>query len=284
MNQKRKINYFRLIIVIAIPLFVIGIIFFALFPAAKDTKENDGSRSAVQYDLTDLLENAMQPVGKVMYVWGGGWNKEDTGSGPETKQLGLASTWQSFANMQDASYDVDDHLYEIHNGLDCSGYIGWDLYNTFETENGHEGYVHLSDEIGPALEQKGFGHVIAANAIESYETGDLLANQDHIFMVLGQCEDGSLLITHSSPPGVRICGTPTPAGDPNSQALALAQKIMSSQFPDWYAKYPDCSCDLSFLSDYDQFRWDADKLKDENGLRNKSVQEVVSVLFPSLVY
>lgn len=285
MKQKRKINYFRLLLMAIIPLLIIGVLFYGIKQFGNSSKESETSQSiATQSDLTTLLTKSMQPIGKVMYVWGGGWNEEDTGSGSETRQLGLASTWQSFANRQDASYNVEDHLYEIHNGLDCSGYIGWLLYNTFETENGKTGYVHLSNEIGPSLEQKGFGHMIAANSIETYEPGDLLANKDHIFMVIAQCEDGSLLIAHSSPPGVRICGTPTLSGDPDSQALALAQKIMSTQFPDWYAKYPDCSCDFSFLSDYDQFRWNSNKLKDENSLRNKSAQEIVSVLFPSLVY
>ena len=35
--------------------------------------------------LTDFLRTAMEPVGSTMYIWGGGWNSEDNGSGEDAK-------------------------------------------------------------------------------------------------------------------------------------------------------------------------------------------------------
>lgn len=46
-------------------------------------------------------------------------------------------------------------------------------------------------------------------------------------------EDGSVLLVHSSPPGVQISGTPTPNGDLSSQAILLANSIMPERYPAW---------------------------------------------------
>ena len=282
--KHRKINYRRLGLAGLCLLLLSAGTFFGfsrLFshPEKNLPVQNTASGTA---DLSTLLEMAKQPLGKVMYIWGGGWNEEDTASGPETRQLGLASSWIEFADAQDASYNFQDHLYEIHNGLDCSGYIGWVLYNTFEHKKGEKGYVDFSDRIGPNLADLGLGTVIPADQIESYEPGDIMANSDHIYLVLAPCQDGSILLIHSSPPGVRLCGTPAADGNPDSQALALARHVMAGYAPDWYAKYPDCTADYSYLTEYDQFRWNTDKIKDENNLRNKSAEEIVSYLFSSL--
>ena len=46
----------------------------------------------------------------------------------------------------------------------------------------------------------------------------------HVYIVLCVYEDGSLLIAHSSPPGVKISGTYDQNGNSNSQAVGYAQK------------------------------------------------------------
>ena len=39
-------------------------------------------------------------------------------------------------------------MYEIHKGLDCSGYVGWTIYNTLETKSNHgNGYVLKAEEM-----------------------------------------------------------------------------------------------------------------------------------------
>ena len=127
-----------------------------------------------------------------MYVWGGGWNKADTAAGKEARQIGLSPRWKKFYEKQDASYDVSQTAYQIHDGLDCSGFVGWVTYNTMETKDGQPGYVKESGKQIQWFEKKGFGKVIQADAITTYHPGDLMANQDHIFIVLGQYKDGSL--------------------------------------------------------------------------------------------
>lgn len=46
--------------------------------------------------LKTLLLTALEPVGSTMYVWGGGWNKADTGAGIEAVSIGVTSKWKAF--------------------------------------------------------------------------------------------------------------------------------------------------------------------------------------------
>lgn len=39
-------------------------------------------------------------------------------------------------------------MYEILKGLDCSGYVGWSIYNILETKSNHgNGYVLKAEEM-----------------------------------------------------------------------------------------------------------------------------------------
>lgn len=39
--------------------------------------------------VKNLLRTGLAPVGTTLYVWGGGWNKADTGTGKTAKMVGL---------------------------------------------------------------------------------------------------------------------------------------------------------------------------------------------------
>mgnify|MGYP000688916402 FL=1 len=91
-------------------------------------------------------------------------------------------------------------------------------------------------------------------------------NVSHVWLSLGQCFDGSVVILHSSPAGVHISGTPTPKGAENSQAIKLANKYMSKYYPVWNKKYPVKPFD--YLGKYSQFRWYDNVLYDKYNLKN----------------
>ena len=91
-----------------------------------------------------------------MYIWGGGWNEEDTAAGIEATTLGLSPNWAAFAGKQNAGYNYKNHRYRIHDGLDCSGYVGWAVYNTLETENGRPGYVYKSTDMPQKMAARGY--------------------------------------------------------------------------------------------------------------------------------
>ena len=43
--------------------------------------------------------------------------------------------------------DYQSTLYQTHDGLDCSGYVGWTIYNLMESTSGNSGYVMKSGEM-----------------------------------------------------------------------------------------------------------------------------------------
>lgn len=231
-----------------------------------------------QVSILDFLEIAAAPVGSTMYVWGGGWNEADTGAGIEAVTLGLSERWAAFAKEQDSGYNYKDHRYQIHDGLDCSGYVGWAVYNVMETENGGKGYVSSSTGMAQALADRGLGEYISREDMDRWLPGDIMSMKGHVWISLGMCGDGSVLLLHSSPPGVIFCGTALADGS-DSQAVKLAQTIMSTHYPDWYARYPDCSRPASYLEKSSAMRWNTNVLADEEGIRQMSAEQVVNLLF-----
>lgn len=232
-----------------------------------------------QKSLLDFLQIATMPVGKTMYVWGGGWNEEDTAAGIEAVSLGVSEAWVEFAAQQDASYDYNNTRYQIHDGLDCSGYVGWSVYNTLETENGKEGYVLSATKMAQDFADRGLGEYISTSNLENHwQAGDIMSMDGHVWIVVGMCEDGSVLFLHASPPGVMFNGTNLPDGS-KSQAVKLAEQVMSTHYPDWYVKYPNCARDYSYLTTSSAMRWNCETLTDAENLSRMTAEEVVNSIF-----
>ncbi len=246
-------------------------------PPVEDTTATQ-PQEPEQPSILHFLQIAAQPVGKTMYVWGGGWNKEDTGAGIDAVRLGLGQRWEEFASRQDETYDYNTTRYQIHDGLDCSGYVGWAVYNTLETENDREGYVYTSTQVAQKLADRGFGEFIPLGKLTTWLPGDVMSMKGHCWIVVGMCDDGSVLLLHSSPPGVRFCGTVLPDGS-KSQAVALAERIMKEHYPDWYRRYPDCTTPISYLRKSSAMRWSLDVLCDDENLREMGAEAVVSAIF-----
>ncbi len=229
--------------------------------------------------ILDLLQIATEPIGKTMYVWGGGWNEEDTAAGVEAVTIGISNAWEAFARLQDSSYDYNNTRYQIHDGLDCSGYIGWLVYNAVETENGKEGYVLSASKMAADFASRGFGEYLTTSDLnQHWQAGDIMSMNGHVWMVVGMCEDGSVLMLHSSPPGVGFYGT-TLADGSKSQAVTLAEHVMKTYYPDWYAKYPKCDRPYFYLTTSSAMRWNRETLTDDEDLSNLSAQEIVHRLF-----
>jgi len=228
--------------------------------------------------ILDFLRIAAQPVGSTMYVWGGGWNEADTAAGIEAVTLGVSPQWAEFAAQQGSGYDMNDTRYQIHDGLDCSGYVGWAVYNALETENGRPGYVMSSTKMAKTYADMGLGTYIPAAEIVDWQAGDIMSMQGHVWIVVGQCDDGSVLFLHASPPGVMFSGTELPDGS-ESQATALAARIMRDYFPGWYARFPDSARPHSYLTASSAMRWSLDVLSDEEGLRELPADAVIAMMF-----
>lgn len=244
-------------------------------------KDLEGKRGLK--NIKNFIITAFEPVGKVMYIYGGGWNETDSGAGKEAMTLGLSEKWLEFAKKQDNSYNFKDYDYKkdinvIHNGLDCSAYVGWVIYNVF---NDDRGYVTNSYKMGTMLSKIGYGKVTSREDVKDIKAGDIMCSNcsccKHVYISLGKCSDGSTLLLHSSPPGVQLSGTFTYNGNKNSEAVNLAEKYMKIFFGEWYDRYPENSRDTSYLTHYDKFSWSV--LKDEEGYGNMSPNEILKDIF-----
>ncbi len=209
-------------------------------------------------------------IGRVLYTWGGGWNAEDDGASKLTKTIGLAESILDFTrshyskskpnteSTETYKFEVNGEIKEseakieakdergntilkngskfdmfkyIYDGFDCSGFVGWIVYNTLNTENDNgEGYVGPSTTRAEFFSKRGWGELkqITKEQIENgtYELypGDIVSIQGHVYISLGKCNDGSVVLLHSSPPGVWIMGTTDKDGNKNSDAIKLAEK------------------------------------------------------------
>lgn len=128
---------------------------------------------------------------------------------------------------------------------DCSGYIGWLIYNIFPEKE--DGYVMKATKMAQTFSTYGWGSYTPCSNVVDWKRGDIMSMSGHVWLVLSECDDGSVLLLHSSPPGVRVCGTMLPSGaKSSSQAEQLAIQIMSVYYPDWYERYPDCSVNYNY--------------------------------------
>ncbi|MCQ2537891.1 MAG: hypothetical protein MJ124_05790 [Lachnospiraceae bacterium] len=228
--------------------------------------------------LEQFLRNAMKPVGSTLYVWGGGWNEEDTGSGEEAVSIGLSGAWKEFFIGETKNYDYNKHLYKIHDGLDCSGYVGWTLYNTLESDNGKEGYVTKAVKMAESLADRELGTIVDFD--NSLLPGDIVSMSGHVYIALGTCEDGSVLLVHSSPPGVRISGTAKADGS-TSIATQMAWEYTKNHYPEWFERYnkpENYQVSSSYLKDIKVFRWGKDVFEDADEIEKLSPAQVLQML------
>lgn len=255
----------------------------------KNSYTKDGSyvdaegKKLKKSTLKEFLQIALQPVGSTMYVWGGGWNAADNGGNIDARTIGVSPQWKRFFNQQNSGYDYRTTRYQNRNGLDCSGYVGWTIYNAFNTKSGNSGYVCLAQQMTRAFSSKGWGTYTAAGAVKNYRAGDIMSTSDgHVYIVIGSCSDGSVVLVHSSPQGVQINGTCTPSGNARSKAVKLAEKYMKQYYPKWYAKFPDCSRGSSYLTRYSRMRWKLTgncMMSDPDNYSKKNAAQVLKDLF-----
>ncbi len=232
--------------------------------------------------LKNLLITSLFPAGRTLYIWGGGWNEEDNGAGDGAICIGIRPEWKDFYDTQGADYDFKNHRYELLNGLDCSGFIGWLIYNVFNTEPNNLGYVMPSSKMAAEFSNRGFGTFRAKEDVVDHKVGDIMSGSGHVYMCICEFVDGSVLLVHSSPPGVQVNGTTTKDGNEDSTAIKVATYIMQRFYPEWSKKFNTFSKGVSYLTDYSQMRWTTDgtgKLTDPDGYFDKEPYELLVDLF-----
>ena len=236
--------------------------------------------------LKGFLQNALKPVGSTLYVWGGGHDDWDGGDG---NRYGVNPKWKQFFRAKAANYDYNRYRFSYQNGLDCSGYVGWSVYNTAYRSSGNGTCVAYSGDTPGLYERRGWGDSISGTTSAAFKPGDVVSWNGHVWIVLGKCSDGSYVIMQSTPQaGVQISGTVTRSGTENSKAVQLAKKYMKQYYPDCTTKL-----DMSYVASksfligpggrgLNRFRWDLSGgklLSDPEGYSRKTAQQILSDLF-----
>mgnify|MGYP004602769921 CR=1 FL=1 len=264
------------------------------------------------HTLKNLLRTAMMPIGAALYVYGGGWNWQDTASGNTAMHIGLSQSWLDFFDRQNACYayrsdDSPAHSWYPtggwnqygHNGLDCSGYLGWVLYNLLHTKNASvsdcDGYVVPAAEFAHSLAQRGWGTLCRQDRGDgtqepsAFRPGDIFSMDGHVWLCVGPCRDGSIVIAHSTPSpsrtGCKGGGVQLSALDPHGdhadcQALRLAQAFMQ-RCPRWNERYQAQLLPYSVYGRLAEnphaglFRWNTSFLPDPENLRSKTAENIL---------
>ena len=144
------------------------------------------------------------------------------------------------------------------------------------------GYTVVSGEIGSYYQSMGWGSILTQANLASDDwtvyPGDVGYDSGHTWIILGQCEDKSAVIVHSTPnAGVQIAGTPTPSGAYSSQAIALAQKYMS-RYPG-FTKYDYHTSSGNYIRRGNYLRWNRNTLSDPDGYLNMTADQILADLF-----
>ncbi|MBQ0058934.1 MAG: cell wall-binding repeat-containing protein, partial [Lachnospiraceae bacterium] len=235
--------------------------------------------------LKNLLQNALIPAGRTLYVYGGGWNDD-------ASQIGYQKSWANFFNTYAYNnYNRKNFEYTSWNGVDCSGYIGWVVYNTKYTRSNQasilygNGTSHTAVKLAKRVADLGYASYMGqrVNSFSQLRPGDMVSMSGHIWMCMGTCSDGSALIIHSSPMGqtygggVQLCGSPSSSGNTNSQSYQLAQKYNQYYFEYW--PYPTLNVGSNYLSSSVGYcRWN----NDPDGIRNMSAEQVMATILGPL--
>lgn len=258
--------------------------------------------------VTNFLKTAFAPMGSTLYVYGGGWNYSDTGSSDIARTIGASPTWKRFFDSVDASYDFKGETYPrngvntyYYAGLDCSGYVGWVVYNTLYSESEtYDGFVCPSTRMAKLLSEKGLGgwrHMSGYGRSEvaaELKPGDIVSISGHVYILLGSCSDKSLIILHStvtdSVTGAKGGGVQLSALSPKGEngmgcrAYELAREYMQKRFPKWTERYPVVIKDAETYLDFSDaeagvFTWSDDVLRDEDNIRNSTAEQILKKLF-----
>ena len=273
--------------------------------------------------LKNFIATAFQPLGTTLYVFGGGWDFQDVGTSFEGRTIGISKNWVKFFDKQTSNYTYKDEnkineTYYPFNGfneyyyagLDCSGFVGWSIYNTLNSESlSDEGFVMSASRIAKYMGDKNYGTWIHEVEGWSYENpdyklwaneirvGDILSTSGHVMIVLSKCDDGSFIIIHSTPNysktgypggGVQISGV-NPNNDLSNdcEAYYLCQEYTQKYFKKWSERYNVKMVSVSTAFYFPKnapntglFHWNVNgKITDPDNYAQKSAKEILRDLF-----
>ena len=195
--------------------------------------------------------------------------------------------------------------------MDCSGFVGWATYQMMSSSlpSGVTSCSAKSYSIPSIYESWGWGSVRSHNQLAKnnymgqFQAGDVVCvkhdngTTGHVWIVIGQCSDGSYVLVHCSGSEVMGCtqlaGTPTPDGRVG-EAYQLARTYMQKYHQDTLNKYPWiiqststmpygtlCTDAYNYMTSgqVTSFRWNAKVLSDPDKLSSKSASQILKNLY-----
>ena len=213
--------------------------------------------------IRNLLRTALVPCGRTLYQWGGG-------HGPDANQAGMPQRWVDYFETHSTETWEPDYSYISYwNGVDCSGYSSWVVANT--TGN-YGGSALLAQNVAQAYAARGWTSMYGKDN-KTFRPGDFVSVlYGHIWISLGQCSDGSVLLIHSSSNGIQLSGT-------GGKSMELADHYMRKYFPYW----PYGVINYGWLLDEPSYtaRWltnGSGLLTDPDGMQKMSAEQVMKLL------
>lgn len=251
----------------------------------KNAESTNTKNASVDLDM--LLQNAVKPAGSTLYVWGGGWDAADTKAGEGALRIGILPQWRDYfeKNRNGYSFKPGQNAWKNGdrsirlNGLDCSGFVGWAVYNSVLKNRNPEGYVTGSTQMASLFAGYGYGSTAESNGSSTFLPGDIVSLSGHVYICLGTCTDKSILLIHSTPNGgVQVSGTWL--NGQSSVAAKLAAGFMKKHYTKWWDSFGaenQQTVNASYKNGI-KFSWDVSIIFDSGGLRSMSGEELLRYL------
>lgn len=267
--------------------------------------------------IKEFLSHAIEPLGTTLYIFGGGWDYENEYGDKNSMTHGLAKSWKEFFDSQnewfvyknskkkDTSYFPFNGKKTHHDkGLDCTGYLGWLFYNTFEKEGSTKNYVYNTSKwldtftYDLKLGTKEIPKGNYKDIVKSLRPSDIVIIEGHAYIVLGVCDDDSIVIIHSAVSnsvtgayggGVQLSAINiNNSENKNCKAYNLADYYMTNYYPEWHKRYPTVvKPTYKYLNFKDKenrfgiFHFDLKNvIKDPDNIVNMDAESVLKILFP----
>ncbi len=260
-----------------------GIAWYALKSGSQDSIQTYGYNYTYTpggRTLKNLLKTGLMACGRTLYVWGGG-------HASDADALGYQSKWEQFFNMYKNGYNMNQHLYAYGYGLDCSGYVSWAVFNTLYSSRSNSQYINdLAADCAKDFAGRGWCNYYEGSGTEAEDSddgddgdevpellpGDIVSMSGHVYISLGQYDDGSTLILHCSPNGVQISGT-------DGEAYRKACYYMRYYFTQW--PYPEKQQGRDYYDYVGVARWKTDGsgiLTDPESIQKMTPDQVMNEL------
>ena len=259
--------------------------------------------------LTNFFKTALSAVGRALYVYGGAWDYQDVGSSFQARSIGVADSWVQFFYEQSNNYHYKNTTKSqsyypfgawneyYYAGVDCSGYVGWIIYNIMNNKSGNSGYVMGSTKMAKTFASYGWGtytrdYAAPTASNNKFKVGDIISMDGHVWICLGLCSDYSMVILHSTPSDSR---TGNPGGgaqlgaigsSTSCEAYILADNYNKNYYKDWYNRYQtSLKSYSSYLSmnnaNCGKFSWNLDEtgLTDPDNLSAMDASHILEKIF-----